>query len=169
MLDFFRTLFSYDEWAISRSLGSIDGSSESKAKLLLSHILLAEKIWLTRPNGEDSSAIPTFQEFQIDECQKMAAELHRGYLEFIDSLSEADLDRSITYKNTKSDEFSTPIREVLTHVGLHGDLSSRPDRIACSDGRRHCGQYRFHHLYAIMNLNLFYAGDNRKNPPWRVK
>jgi uncharacterized damage-inducible protein DinB len=120
MLDLFRRLLSYDEWAIRRSLGSIDGSSESKAKLLLSHILLAEKIWLTRLNGSDSSGIPTFEEFPIEECERMTAELQQGYVEFIDSLSESDLDRSITYKNTKGDEFSTPIREILTHVGLHG-------------------------------------------------
>ena len=120
MLDFFRKLFSYDEWAINRSLGSIDPVAESKAKLLLSHILLAEKVWLTRLQGADSSTIPIFREFSIDECKKTAADLNRGYIEFIDSLSEADLDRSITYKNTKGDEFSTPIREILTHVGLHG-------------------------------------------------
>ena len=120
MLDFFRKLFSYDEWAISRSLRSIDTSSASEAKLLLSHILLAEKIWLTRLNGNDSAGIPTFEEFPIEECERMAAELHRGYVKFIDSLSEAALDRSITYKNTKGEEFETPIREILTHVGLHG-------------------------------------------------
>lgn len=120
MLDFFRKLFTYDEWAVARSLGTIDGEFESKAKLLLSHILLAEKIWLTRLNGQDSSGIPTFQEFPIGDCEKMAADVHRGYMEFIDSLSENDLDSSITYKNTKGEEFSTPIREVLSHVGLHG-------------------------------------------------
>lgn len=120
MLDFFRRLFSYDQWAISRSLGTLDAQDKSQAKLLLSHILLAEKIWLTRLYGKDSAGIPTFQEFSIDDCEKMTTQLNRGYLEFINSLSEDDLDRSITYKNTKGDEFSTPIREILTHVGIHG-------------------------------------------------
>src|SRR5260221_1235699 len=120
MLDLFRRLFSYDRWAISRSLGTLDVQGESQAKLLLSHILLAERIWLTRLSGDDSAGIPTFQEFSIDECKAMAAELNRGYLEFIDSLSEDDLDHSITYKNTKGEEFSTPIHEVLTHVAVHG-------------------------------------------------
>lgn len=119
MLDFFRQLFSYDEWAIDRSLSSIDPAAESKAKLLLSHILLAEKIWLMRLNGEDSSAVPTFEEFSFEECQRMAEELHSGYVKFIGSLSESDLDRIVIYKNTKGVEFSTPIREILTHVGLH--------------------------------------------------
>ena len=119
MLDFFRKLFSYDEWAIGRSLGLIDASSASKAKLLLSHILLAERIWLTRLNGNDSAGIPTFEEFPVEECERMVSELHRGYIKFIHSLSESDLNRSITYKNTKGEEFSTPIHEILTHVGLH--------------------------------------------------
>jgi len=120
MLEFLKKLFAYDEWAIARSLGSIDPSVESKAKLLLSHILLAEKIWLTRLHGEDSSSIPTFEEYSVDKCREMAAELHRGYVEFIESLSESDLSRLVTYKNTKGEEFTTAIGEILTHVGLHG-------------------------------------------------
>ncbi|MGH9820108.1 MAG: DinB family protein [Pyrinomonadaceae bacterium] len=120
MLDYFRRLFAYDEWAIARSLGSIDGSVESEAKLLLSHILLAEKIWLVRLSGKDSSTVRTFEQLPINECEKMAADIHQWYVEFIDSLAEPDLDRPITYKNTKGVEFSTPIREILTHVGLHG-------------------------------------------------
>jgi len=120
MLEFLKKLFAYDEWAIARSLGSIDPSGESKAKLLLSHILLAEKIWLTRLHGEDSSSIPTFEEYPREKCQEMAVELHRGYVEFIGALTETDLTRPITYKNTKGEEFTTPIGEILAHVGLHG-------------------------------------------------
>ena len=120
MLDLFRRLFSYDGWAIERSLSSIDASRRSEAALLLSHILLAEKIWLTRLRGEGSSHIPTFEDLPLDECEKMANELHRGYREFIDSLNDADLNRTTTYKNTRGEEFSTPVREVLMHVGLHG-------------------------------------------------
>ena len=120
MLDFLRKLFAYDEWAIARSLGSIDPDAESKAKLLLSHILLAEKIWLARLHGEDSSSIPTFEEYPIDVCEKMAAELHNGYIEFINGLSEKDLVQPVTYKNTRGEEFSTPIGDILAHVGLHG-------------------------------------------------
>lgn len=120
MLEFLKKLFAYDEWAIARSLGSIDTSIESKAKLLLSHILLAEEIWLTRLHGEDPLSIPTFEEYSIAECREMAAELHLGYVDLIEGLSETDLTRPLTYKNTRGDEFTTPIGEILTHVGLHG-------------------------------------------------
>ncbi len=61
MLDFLRNLFTYDAWAISRSLSSLDDSESSKARLMLSHVLIAEKIWLLRLRGEDSSHVSTFK------------------------------------------------------------------------------------------------------------
>jgi len=119
MLEFLHKLFTYDEWAISRSLSSLENPDNSKASLLLSHILLAEKIWLLRLNGKGSSHIPTFEGFSLAECAEMSDEIHQRYLKFLDSLSEEDLNSSITYKNTKGIEFQTPIKDILTHVGLH--------------------------------------------------
>jgi uncharacterized damage-inducible protein DinB len=119
MLEFLHNLFSYDEWAVRRSLNSLESPENARAQKLLSHILLAEKIWFTRLSGEDSSAIPTFEEFSLEECIKISDEIHRAYLEFLDSLGEADLDSFITYKTTKGIEFQTSIKDILTHVGLH--------------------------------------------------
>lgn len=120
MLEFLRKLFDYDAWAIGRSLSSLENSENSQAQSLLAHVLLAEKIWLAGLNGEDSSSIPTFEEFSLGECNRMSDELHQAYLKFLDSLEEKDLHSAITYKNTKGVEFSTPIKDILAHVGLHG-------------------------------------------------
>lgn len=120
MFEFLRQLFAYDAWAISRNLSSLAALENSKVRLLLSHVLIAEKIWLLRLNGEDSSHVSTFEEFSLAECATMSEELHKSYLEFLNSLAEKDLNSPITYKNTKGIEFQTPIKDVLTHVGLHG-------------------------------------------------
>lgn len=119
-LDLLRRLFSYDKWAIDRSLSSIKSASKTKAELLLSHILLAEKIWMTRLKGEDSSLTSTFEEFSLEFCAKMSDELFEEYTRFLDSLSEEDLNRSLTYKNLAGVEFQTPILDILLHVALHG-------------------------------------------------
>src|SRR5262249_50827188 len=92
----------------------------SKALAALSHLLLAEKIWLTRLNGKDSSSIAVFDELTLDECERLSAELNANYLTYIDSLTEADFDRIIAYKNTKGEPFQTSIKNILVHVGLHG-------------------------------------------------
>jgi uncharacterized damage-inducible protein DinB len=120
MLELFRRLFVYDQWSIARSLSTLDPSVGSQAKLLLSHILLAEAIWLKRLNGEDSSDIPTSRELSFEECERQLAGLSRDYIKFVDSLSEDSLTRPITYKNTKGIEFTTPVSDILMHVAMHG-------------------------------------------------
>jgi uncharacterized damage-inducible protein DinB len=48
MKEFLYKLFTYDEWAIGRSLSSLRGRVNPEAQLMLSHILSAENIWMTR-------------------------------------------------------------------------------------------------------------------------
>jgi uncharacterized damage-inducible protein DinB len=119
MHEFLRKLFVYDKWAIDRSVASLERPANSRALRMLSHILLGEKIWLTRLNGQDSLSIPTFSELSLVECSRLSDELHSAYLRYIDSLTNADLDTIITYKNTKGIEFHTSIKDILIHVGLH--------------------------------------------------
>ena len=119
MLEFFRNLFVYDKWAIKRTLASLETPANDRAQAMLSHVLLAQKIWLTRLCGEDSSSIGVFNKLPLAECERLADELHYDYLKYIDSLGEADLDRLIKYKNTRGEEFETSIKDILTHVGLH--------------------------------------------------
>ncbi len=44
------------------------------------------------------------------------AELRR----LLDTLSQGDLERRVAYRNSKGEEFRTPIGEILLHVLLHG-------------------------------------------------
>jgi uncharacterized damage-inducible protein DinB len=120
MKEFLYKLFTYDEWAIARSLSSLQGAVNPEAQLMLSHILSAENIWMTRLRGEDSSTIPVFEEFSLEECARMSDGLHREYLAYIDSLAESAFDTLVSYKNTKGDPFQTSVKDILTHVGLHG-------------------------------------------------
>ena len=119
MLEFLRNLFVYDKWAMSHSLVTLETPENSRAQSMLSHVLLAEKIWLTRLQGQDSSSIRVFDELTLPECMRLSDELNNAYLQYIDSLTEADLDRLIKYQNTKGDDFETSIKDILTHVGLH--------------------------------------------------
>ena len=120
MLEFLRNLFAYDKWAIDRSLGTLREPQNSRAQAMLSHILLAEKIWLTRLRGEDPTTINVFEELPLAECVRLSAELNAAYLQYIDSLTESDLSKLVSYETIKGDPFQTPIKDILTHVGIHG-------------------------------------------------
>lgn len=120
MKEHLRRLFTYDEWAIGQSLATLKEPANPEAQTMLSHILAAEKVWMMRLRGEDSSGVALFEPYSLEECGRLSDDLHRKYLEYIDLLDEADLENLITYKNTRGVEFQTPIGEILTHVALHG-------------------------------------------------
>ena len=122
MLETILRLFKYDRWAIDRilDLSKSASATNQKALKLLAHLLLAEKIWLLRLQGGDSSKINISTELSIRECETLANELHAAYEKFLGSLKEGDLDSLVTYRNSAGTEFQTSLQDILMHVALHG-------------------------------------------------
>jgi uncharacterized damage-inducible protein DinB len=114
-----RKRFEYDNWAIERELAALENVHNHEALRMLGHILAAKKIWLARLNGQDSSGIETFPTVSLIDCRKEATEIADSYDRFLNSMNSDLLGSTITYKNTKGDEFTTPIKEVLEHLVYH--------------------------------------------------
>lgn len=115
-------LFAYDVWLISRILSSLKSTStlNQKALRLMAHLLVSEKIWLLRLEGQDTSEINKSPELSVAECENLANENQRAYADFLGPLKEDDLDSLVTYKNFSGTEFKAAIGDILTHVALHG-------------------------------------------------
>jgi uncharacterized damage-inducible protein DinB len=122
MLETIRQLLAYGGWANARILPALSSTSRhhQKALHLLAHLLVAERIWLLRLEGEDTSTINKSPEFSGVECEDLANENQKEYTRLLGSLSEDDLHSLATYRNFKGAEFHTPIGEILMHVALHG-------------------------------------------------
>ena len=120
MINLIKRLFEYDNWAIERELNSLERANDPEALKMLGHVLAAKRIWLVRLNGEDSSAVATFPNVTLSECRKLAAELAMGFAGQLASLEAGTFTEAITYKNTKGEEFTTPVVDVLAHVAFHG-------------------------------------------------
>jgi len=119
VLDQIKRLFEYDNWALMQEFSALKRADNQPALGMLAHILAAKEIWLARLNGQDSSSIATHPNLSRSECETLARTMDTGYNEFLSSLVEADLESSITYKNTKGEGFTTPIGDVLIHVAIH--------------------------------------------------
>ncbi|HEY0406897.1 MAG TPA: DinB family protein [Pyrinomonadaceae bacterium] len=115
-------LFAFDEWANARILAALKSAAtrNEKAQTLLAHVLISEKIWLLRLKGEDTSKVDKSPELSIDECESLAREVRRAYVDYLSSLSESDLDSKLTYRNFAGAEYHTPVRDILLHVAQHG-------------------------------------------------
>ncbi|MED1439460.1 DinB family protein [Aeribacillus composti] len=115
-------MFEHLHWANERildSLQKIEGENNGALRLF-SHILLTEKLWFTRLQGLDSSHIAIWEDVHIDACAELAKQNEQSITSFLKNLTNRDLDNIVTYKNSKGIEFQNTLREILTHVALHG-------------------------------------------------
>ena len=116
-----QSMFKHIHWANQRILETLQNGEEHKqANTLFSHILHAENVWFTRLLGRDSSHLPIWAEVSLDTCIEMVNQNHQNFAEFLSKLSNSDLDQELSYKNSKGAEFQNTIREILSHVALHG-------------------------------------------------
>lgn len=120
MLEYFRRQFAYDDWANRKVLDAlmVSGHANPRAVQLLAHILSAERLWLQRIRMQPQS-LPVWPESSPDQCEKQIGELASLWRDFLAELTPARLSERITYKNTKGEEWSSVVEDVLTHVVLH--------------------------------------------------
>ena len=115
-------LYQHANWANRRILDLLRNQSQVNecARKLFSHVLAAEQVWITRLRGQDSSTIPIWPDLTLSECASLAELNSSAYKRFVSDLTEETLSRVVVYKNSKGQEFHTPVRDILAHVSLHG-------------------------------------------------
>lgn len=113
-------LLEYDIWATQKSLSSIREHAEApiKALSLLSHIISAQSIWYNRVIDHHEIPKP-WAEFSLAEVLGKSKEINKKWVSLLEKLNETDLDKNITYKNTRGEEFNNNIRDIITHVINH--------------------------------------------------
>ncbi len=120
LADYLRRQFAYDEWANREVLNAIraaDGANQRSLQLM-SHILAAELVWLERLKQQPQS-VPVWPEPDLAQCEAQAAKLGGMWVEFLYLITAGDVSQSISYKNSKGEEWTSTIVDVLTHVVMH--------------------------------------------------
>lgn len=122
MLSHLLRLYSYNAWAnglVLDKIKSMKNPDETLTKIF-SHILAAERLWLARIQGSDTSTIQVWPEYSLDELDKAALENRRMINNLMVDMTNSDLETEITYVNTKGIEYHTAVKDILTHLALHG-------------------------------------------------
>jgi uncharacterized damage-inducible protein DinB len=125
LADYLRRQFAYDEWANREVLNAIraagdasPGDANQRSLQLVSHILAAELVWLERLKGQPQS-VPVWPQPDLAQCEAQAAKLGGQWLEFLDLITAGDVSQSISYRNSKGEEWTNTIVDVLTQVVMH--------------------------------------------------
>ena len=126
-----QNLYEYNRWANAAIFAAASKltpeqftrdlrSSHHSVRDTLAHILAAEWIWLERWNGTSPRALLDPAEFPtIDSIQTRLRAVETGCVEFIDGLTDESLAKPITYTNTKGEEWTYTLGQMLQHVANH--------------------------------------------------
>ena len=112
----------YNHWANRLTLGSLKSQPQNNWRALraLAHLLIAEREWLLRlEENRDTTGFDFWPELSLENCEAMMEQTHESYAKLLDSLTENDLDKVASYKNSKGVAYHTPYRDILQHVMLH--------------------------------------------------
>lgn len=116
-----KQLWLYNDWANKSIINAIKPQIEkipSSAIKLLSHIVNAQMIWLSRLNGEKSN-LGVWDEHTIMECEKYH-NLSSDGLEKKNREYDASEMLNISYLTTKNDQFENLFGDIILHIFNHG-------------------------------------------------
>lgn len=119
MKEHYTKLFEYNLWANNEFSEVLRANQFQNSKILklISHMANAQSIWLSRIKKETSS-IGVWDEHTLKEALELLANSSQDWLDFIYS---GDMDQeTISYKNSKGNEFESRLGDILTHVVNHG-------------------------------------------------
>ena len=116
-------MFSFDNWANQRILKALEALPEldpaSPPATLFSHVLTAEEVWLARLIGRPYRGHTFWPELDPASWPQRLAAINEQWLTFLDAAS-TDLDTYYTYYNSKGGTFETSLRDIVTHLIIHG-------------------------------------------------
>lgn len=128
-----RTMARYNQWAnrrlyaaaaalpeadYMRALPSFFGSLHAT----LNHILVGDRLWMSRLAGKADSGIRALDQILYPELAglRVAREAEDAFIiNYADELDEPTLNAALRYKNTRGESYATPTRLVISHVFNH--------------------------------------------------
>ena len=120
MLEHLQRLFRYDHWANREILTALEtlASPSQRPLNLLSHIVSAERLWLERLLLQKQT-LPVWPLFTVAQCKLEVEQMPGLWQNYLKSVGESGLTRSLSYKNTKGEAFSSQKQDILLHVVMH--------------------------------------------------
>jgi uncharacterized damage-inducible protein DinB len=119
-LDHFTRLFTYDDWANHEVLAGLRTAKEPPARSMkfIAHILAAERLWFDRLQQHDQTVL-VWPEMTLEACESMASDLAKLWKSYLTASSDDHLATSVSYHNSKGEQWSSRVDDILTHVIMH--------------------------------------------------
>lgn len=116
-------LFLYDSWANEQVLLSLqdnlDFDGSDKAVKYYAHIAGAQDLWFRRIENQPLDDLKVWPDYGLPEALQKLKTLNEKWRQLI-NYNRSDMDRIISYKNSKGIPYETMLSDILHHVIIHG-------------------------------------------------
>jgi len=113
-------LLRYDAWANGASLASLQfGDPPPKALRWMAHLVGSGELWLARLRNEPP-AMAVWPDLDRAQCASGVAHLAEQWPRYLETLRDDDLEESVGYRNTRGEDWTSTVADILTHVTMHG-------------------------------------------------
>ena len=117
-------LFSYDNWANEQVLLSLQDNLEKideadQAVKYFAHIAGTQELWYRRAEGKSQNDLALWPDYDLPVTLQKVTTLYQKWQQLI-AADSSELDRIISYKNSKGKPYETQLSDILHHVIIHG-------------------------------------------------
>ncbi len=121
MKTYFIKTFSYNTWADETVVKNlIDHKVNTEIIIdILSHYLLAEKLWLLRLQNKDYNNFDVWDKLTLDNCRTLVEQNAANMNLYLNSLPDGELNEAVEYNNLKGDQLKSNISDILTQLTHH--------------------------------------------------
>lgn len=112
-------LFSYHHATNQEIIAHLNEYSEKiseRSHDLISHTIVAHQLWNNRIDSKIDAHFSLGQIIPLNQCDKTDTQNHENTGNILEN---HDLDKNITYTNSRGEEFTNTIAEILTHIANH--------------------------------------------------
>lgn len=120
MKNYFIRLFNYNLFANRQINGLVQTRRDEKAFHLMTHLLAAEKIWLLRCKGVDTTGVSVWPASNATQSGDAIIESHASWIDYLNSTSDEAFEQSISYQNSTGAQFNMLLCDIIAHVINHG-------------------------------------------------
>ena len=119
MADLLENLFAHMWWAHDELSSEFRKSPPDAETLrLFAHVVAAEHLWLSRIDLTKAK-VAVWPTMSLDDVAQLESENRARFRELIGRRDDTREQR-VRYRNSAGNQFENSVREILTHVALHG-------------------------------------------------